>query len=411
MDRGAQDSNRNGDGVMNVHGTTAAGFEALRDAFAEGQKDDDGGAQLCVYRHGKKVIDLWAGRDKVKDRPYTDDTITVCFSVSKGAIATMAHMLAERGLLDFAAPIAKYWPEFAANGKAKITVADAMAHRAGLNSFDPDSTIGIHDLTHWTRCTEALAAMAPLWEPGSAMSYHALTYGYIVGEIIRRITGKTPGIFFAEEVAGPLGLDLWIGLPEREEPRVAPHFSDRPGLTGEQAAAMLGAFGIDTTTRNARAMLKGFVDMGGALDFINSREAHAAEIPAGNMIGDAASLARMYAATIGEVDGVRLLKAETVARAMQLQTEGLVAPGDFAKLPAPSPHRYGLGYQLTRTAAPLLGEGSFGHDGAGGRTGYAHPASGVAVGYVCNAMTWDGMTGPDPRWVPWTQALREAVGL
>jgi hypothetical protein len=129
------------------------------------------------------------------------------------------------------------------------------------------------------------------------------------------------------------------------------------------------------------------------------------------MIGNAASLARMYAATIGEVDGIRLLKPETVRHAMRWLTEGLAAPGDFAKLPAASPHRYGLGYQLTRMAAPMLGEGSFGHDGAGGRIGFAHPESGVAVGYVCNNMLWDGQTGPDDRWVPWTKALREVIGI
>jgi CubicO group peptidase (beta-lactamase class C family) len=395
--------------MMEVHGTTERGFESLRDAFAEGQKDDNGGAQLCVYRHGKKVVDLWGGRDKVKDRPYTDKTITVCFSVSKGATATMAHMLAERGQLDFEAPIAKYWPEFAANGKAKITVADALAHRAGLNAFDPDDNIGIKDMVDWNRCTDALAVMAPLWEPGSAMAYHALTYGFIVGEVIRRITGKTPGTFFAEEIAGRLGLDLWIGLPEREETRVAPHYIPQSTLNVEQITAMLGALGIDTTSRQARAMLKGAADLAGGLEFINSREAHAAEIPAANMIGDAASLARMYAATIGEVDGIRLLTANTVMHATKPQTEGLKAPGDFAKMPAPSPHRYGLGYQFTRMAAPMLGEGSFGHDGAGGRIGFAHPESGTAVGYVCNNMLWDGMTGPDARWVPWTKALKAIV--
>ncbi len=391
-------------------GFVERGYERVRDGFVEGQKNDSGGAQLCVYRHGKKVVDLWGGRDKIKDRPYTDETITVCFSVSKGATATMAHMLAERSLLDFDAPVAKYWPEFAANGKAEITVADVMAHRSGLNAYDPDDAPNIQDMTDWARCVEPLAAMAPLWEPGTAMSYHALTYGFIIGEIIRRITGKTPGTFFADAIARPLDLNLWIGLPAREEARVAPHFSDAGGLSAEQMSAFLGALGIDATTRNARAMLKGAVDISGGMAFINSREGHAAEIPAGNMIGDAASLARMYAATIGEVDGVRLLNDDTVRRAMVWQTEGLIAPGDFAKLPAPSPHRYGLGYQLTRMAAPMLGEGSFGHDGAGGRIGFAHPESGTAVGYLCNNMAWDGQSAPDARWVPWTEALMEIVG-
>lgn len=397
--------------MMDVHGTTAKRFESLREAFGQGQARDEGGAQLCVYQHGHRVVDLWAGRDKINHRPYTDQIITVCFSVTKGATATMAHMLAERGLLDFEKPVATYWPEFSANGKAKITVADVLAHRAGLNAFDPDSGITIYSTTNWNHCVEAIAAMSPLWEPGTAMSYHALTYGYIIGEIIRRITGKTPGTYFADTITRPLGLDLWIGLPEREEKRVAPHFADRHAPTAEQMTALLRAMGIDTTTRHARAMLKGAVDIAGGMSFINSREGHGAEIPAGNMIGNAASLAKMYAATIGEVDGVRLLGADTVRRAMRYETEGLTAPGDFARMPAPSPHRYGLGYQLTRSAAPMLGEGSFGHDGAGGRIGFAHPESGVAVGYVCNNMLWDGQSAPDDRWLPWTKALHEVIGI
>jgi CubicO group peptidase (beta-lactamase class C family) len=395
---------------MTVHGTTAAGFEVLRDAFGEGQAKDSGGAQLCVYAQGRKVVDLWTGRDKINDRPYTDETITLCFSVSKGATATMAHMLAERGLLDFETPVAFYWPEFAANGKAAITVADVLAHRAGLSSFDPDSWIAIRDLGDWTRCVDSLAAMKPLWEPRSAFSYHAVTYGFLVGELIRRVTGKMPGHFFAEEIARPLGLDLWIGLPAREEPRVAPFYSERQGLSAEQMTALLGGLGIDTTSRHARATLKTLADMSEGLAFLNSREGHAAQIPAANMMGTAASLARMYAATIGEVDGVRLLNPKTVSRATRFEIEGLNAPGDFARIPMMSPHRYALGYQLTRTAAPMLGDGSFGHDGAGGRIGFAHPATGIAVGYV-NNMAWDGMSGPDDRWVPWTRALRAALGM
>src|ERR1700761_3984891 len=168
---------------MDVGGFTARGYEGVRDAFASAQADDEGGGQLCVYRHGRKVVDLWTGRDKVNDRPYTDETIAMCFSVSKGATATMAHMLAERGLLDYGAPVAHYWPEFAANGKAKITVADTLAHRAGLNAFDPDNGPALSDMGDWKRCTEALAQMEPLWEPGSAFSYHALTYGFLVGEV------------------------------------------------------------------------------------------------------------------------------------------------------------------------------------------------------------------------------------
>lgn len=397
--------------MAGIGGSVDPGFETVREAFAQAQASDEGGAQLCVYRGGRKVVDLWAGRDIVNDRPYTDQTIAVMMSVSKGAVATCAHMLSERGLIDLDAPVAKYWPEFARNGKEAVTVSDLLSHRAGLTSFEPASGVGPRELLDWERCTTALAAMAPLWPPGTAYMYHAVTYGYLVGEVIRRVTGKMPGRFFADEIAGPLGLSLWIGLPGAEEHRVAPHFSRRPVMTLEQWTMLFKGLGIDTDDRVAQTMLHMVVGTGEAIAMINSREGHAAEIPAANMIGDAASLARMYAATIGEVDGVRLLQPQTIARAMRPQIEGLTAPGAFAMLPSPSPLRYGVGYQLTRAFAPMLGEGSFGHDGAGGRIGFAHPESGVAVGYVCNNMLWDGMSGQDSRWLPWTAALREAVGL
>ncbi|MEI9991822.1 MAG: serine hydrolase domain-containing protein [Rhizomicrobium sp.] len=397
--------------MSDVGGTVEPGFEKVREAFAEGQTADEGGAQLCVYRGGRKVVDLWTGRDTVKDRPYTDQTLAVMMSVSKGAVATAAHMLAERGLLDLDAPVTTYWPAFGRNGKEGVTVADLLTHRAGLSSFGAHSGVGPRELLDWDKCTEALAAMAPLWPPGTAFMYHAVTYGYLVGEVIRRVSGKTPGRFLAEEIAAPLGLDLWIGLAEAEEDRVAPYFSRRPGLTLEQWTMLLNGFGIDAQSPLARAMTHGLIGTAEAVAIINSREGHAAQIPAANMIGTAASLARMYAATIGEVDGVRLLQPRTVARAMAPRTEGLTVPGDFAKLPNPSPLRYGLGFQLTRSAAPMLGEGSFGHDGAGGRIGFAHPQSGVAVGYVCNNMLWDGMRGPDDRWVGWTAALKDVVGV
>jgi CubicO group peptidase (beta-lactamase class C family) len=171
----------------------------------------------------------------------------------------------------------------------------------------------------------------------------------------------------------------------------------------------MAGFGIDIESRLAKTMMHMLVSTDAAIQAFNDRAGHAAEVPAGNAIGDAASLARMYAATIGAVDGVRLLKPETMARARAPQTDGLKAPGDFAKLPNGDPQRLALGFELSRRAEPMLGDGSFGHAGAGGRMGFAHPQSGVAVGYVCNNMLWDGMTGPDSRWVPWTAALREAV--
>jgi CubicO group peptidase (beta-lactamase class C family) len=396
-----------GEVMSGIRGTVEKGFEPVREAFAQAQAPDVGGAQLCVYRHGKKVVDLWGGRDTVKDRPYTDQTLAVMMSCSKGAVATAAHMLSERGLLDLDAPVTKYWPEFGQAGKQDVPVSFLLSHRVGLNSFEPQSGVGPRELLDWQRCTSALAAMEPLWPPGTAYMYHAVTYGYLVGEVIRRVSGKMPGRFIADEISTPLGLELWIGLPAEQEHRVAPHFSDRPTMTLEQWKGLLEGLGIDSQSRVGKAMMHMIVGTDEAIQMINTREGHAAEIPAANMIGTARALAKMYAAAIGDVDGVRLLKRETMERARKPQTDGLKGPGDFAKLPNPDPQRLALGYELNRSIEPMLGAGSFGHAGAGGRLGFAHPESGFAVGYVCNNMLWDGIRGPDDRWLPWTKALNE----
>src|SRR5258708_13881583 len=162
--------------MRDVGGVVDKGFGGVRDAFAQAQAGDEGGAQLCVYRHGKKVVDLWAGRDRVNDRPYTDQTLAILMSCSKGAVATMAHMLVERGLLDLDAPVTKYWPEFGQAGKKDVPVSYLLSHRVGLTGFEPDSGVGPPDLFDWHRCTAAPAAMTPLWAPVTAYTYHSLTH-------------------------------------------------------------------------------------------------------------------------------------------------------------------------------------------------------------------------------------------
>src|SRR5260370_24659337 len=330
--------------MSKVDGMVEHGFEAIRDAFAEAEVKTEGGAQLCIYRQGKRVVDLWPGSDRVNDGPYTADTISIVMSCGKGVTATCAHLLVERGLLDLDAPVAHYWPEFAANGKANIPVSYLLSHRAGLPSFPPESGIALNEMLDWNRCVTALASMKPLWTPGTAFMYHQFTYGYLVGEVIRRITGKTVGRFFAEEVAGPLNLNLWIGLPENEEHRVAPVFSSAPL---DPVSAAMG-------------------------QFLNRRETHAAEIPSLNGIGNAHSLAKMYAAIIGELDGARLLNRNTVERARTPQTDGLpeIEPG-------PYPLRCALGYELSRTGSPLLGTRSSGPSGAGEVMGFVHTDRGI----------------------------------
>jgi len=390
-----------------VAGDVAAGFEPVREAFEKAQATDEGGAQLAVYRDGRLVVDLWAGSDPIGGRPFTGDSLTILMSVSKGLVATCANLLRERGMLDVDAPVAEYWPEFAAAGKDRITVAHLLSHRAGLSEFDPDA--GITDFLDWDRCVTALAEMAPLWEPGAYFRYHPLTHGYLTGEVIRRITGTTVGRFFATEIAEPLGLDLGIGLAETEEHRFVPQFTRSQAPTEAAITAGFTTAGVHATTRLARAVINSAVTLNHSTGDLNTRAAHVVELPAVNGIGNARSLARMYAATIGEVDGVRLLRPDTVDRAMVQLNAGLGAPPPLDLLPDNSPMRAALGWELSRGMTPMLGEGSFGHAGAGGRIGFAHPGLGVAVGYVCTNMAWDTTAGPDPRWTPWTAALHDIL--
>jgi CubicO group peptidase (beta-lactamase class C family) len=393
---------------MSASGYVARGYDGVREAFADAQSRDEGGAQLCVYRHGEKVVDLWAGRDKVNDRPYAQDSLTVIMSCTKAATATVVHRLAERGLIDYQARVTDYWPEFAAGGKGEARVWHLLSHSVGLPGLDPDSGVSVRDLLYPERHLPALEAMAPVWEPGASCHYHPITYGSLLNELVRRVTGKSVSQVLEAEIRAPLGLDFWIGLPAEYEPRVAPHFQAGPALGAEQLAALVTAMGVDTSTRLTRVVLHSFAQTGELIETMNNREARAAELPAGNGVADAASLAKMYAALIGEVDGVRLLKPETVETTRTLRTGAMSPAGDLGKLQLGEPLQYGLGYEMPRTLTPMLGPGSFGHAGAGGRIGFAHPESGVAAAYVANTMI-SVLNEPDPRW-SWMGELRKAVG-
>ena len=392
-------------------GTVAAGFEGVREAFLAAQRDDPGGAQLCIYRRGERVVDLWAGWDNANGRPYGERTIAVLMSCTKGVVATGVHILADRGLIDFDAPMARYWPAFGQAGKAAISVRQILSHTGGLMNYDPDRHMGPDEFFDFQLAARELETMAPLWEPGRAVMYHFITFGTLASELIRRVDGRRIGQFVAEEITGPLGADLWIGLPESEEPRRAPHSAQDASVGADAWRTLLAAAGCDLDDRLIRAFLDVAVSADAAITQINTNRAfRVAELPAGNAIADARALAKIYAALIGEVDGVRLISEAGMQTARQCQTEGLGPPGEMAKLRGAGGQPYGLGYELPSLVKPMLGPGSFGHAGAGGRMGFAHPESGTAVAYVCNTML-NSPTGPDPRWIGWTAALHAALGM
>ncbi|MEU6179562.1 serine hydrolase domain-containing protein [Streptomyces coeruleorubidus] len=200
-------------GMTTIHGEVTAGFEPVREAFAANfARHGDIGAAVCVYRDGRPVVDLWGGiSDSDTGRLWSRDTLQLVYSATKGATATAAHLLVQRGLLDLDAPVAEYWPEFAANGKADLPVRWLLTHQAGLAALD--RPVPLPEALAWEPMVAALAAQRPLWAPGTAHGYHGRTWGWLVGEVIRRVSGRTPGRFFAEEIAAPLGLDFFIGLP------------------------------------------------------------------------------------------------------------------------------------------------------------------------------------------------------
>ncbi|MHB1140041.1 MAG: serine hydrolase domain-containing protein [Microthrixaceae bacterium] len=393
--------------MVEIRGSVEPGFEQVRDAFADNfERHGDVGAAVTVYAEGRPVVDLTGGVT-TSETPYDDDTLQLVFSSTKGATALCAHLLVQRGLLDVDAPVTDYWPEFGAAGKGDIPVSWLLCHKSGL--VDTTRRLTVEEALDWDTVATALAESTPAWEPGTQHGYHAVTYGWLVGEVVRRVAGRSVGEFFAEEVAGPLGLEFWIGLPDEQVGRVSklipmgvPDGLGLPTPTPTPAEPSAGAL-------EAEAPAPGLIDLldlllgpdnlagralaapGGAFrdqDTWNEPRTWAAQIPAAGGITNARSLARMYAACVGEVDGVRLLDEATVAAAIEPRTEG---PDAVLMFPIP----FGLGFMRHSDMSPFLGGRGFGHYGAGGSVGFADPDRNLSFGYVMNQMQF-GLAG-DPR--------------
>lgn len=391
--------------MIEVHGEVEPGFEKVREAFAAnfdlepdafnamlGVDRCEVGAAFAVWHRGRKVVDLWGGEaDRRTGRPWAEDTLQLVFSSTKGVTAIAANLLAQRGELDLDAKVADYWPEFGQAGKEDIPVRWLLSHRAGLPWVDGDMTI--EQALDWDQVIDALEQQAPVWEPGSQHGYHATTFGWLVGEVIRRVDGRSIGRFVREELADRLGLDLWIGLPESEHHRVAPlEVIELP--TDPTMAAMVDEF-LGPESMLGRALFA----PGGAwrqegFGSFNLPDVWLAEIPAANCITDARSLAKLYAACVSAVPGadgepVRLFTDQAIEAAIERQTEGV----DHVILGMDM--QYGLGFNLPSELVQLGGHRSFGHYGAGGSVGFADPDAELGLGYVMNKM-FLGLTG-DPR--------------
>jgi CubicO group peptidase (beta-lactamase class C family) len=372
---------------MSTHGLCRPAFRAVGEEFERNFRErGEVGASVCVIHEGETVVDLWGGVvERTSGRPWERNTTGLVWSCTKGAVALCVHVLCARGRLDVNAPVASYWPEFAQAGKEAVTVRELLSHQAGLPALrEPLKPGGLFD---WDYVVERLAAEAPFWPPGTRQGYHALTFGYLAGELVRRVSGRPLDRFFREEVAGPLGLDFHLGLPEADEARVAPTIRPELPAKGEPVARWLGPAYGDLHSLQALVLKNnGGYYAGRAYE---SRAAHAAVLPSQGGIGNARALARLYAplALGGVFEGVRLLDADTAAAAGLVQSASAVDAVLLLGM------RFGLGFvkACDNRHGPagardslLLSEDAFGHPGMGGSLGFADPRARLAFGYTMN---------------------------
>ena len=373
--------------MLTIDGHCDPRFTGVREAFFRNFTErGDVGAAVCVYLDGARVVDCWGGHaDAARTRPWTADTIVSVASTTKGMVALCAHMLAERGKLDLDAPVARYWPEFAQADKQEIPVRWLLSHRAGLPAIRP--TLPAAALFDWSAMTDALAESRPWWTPGSQHGYHAITYGHLLGEVIRRIDGRTVGTFLRDEVTGPLHADFFIGVPEEIDARAAVVLPPPPPAEPTIWDTILA----DPDSVSGRT----FLNPPRTADLVNTRAWRAAEIPAANGHTSARGVARIYAALArgGELASVRLLAPATIDRAIVAQSSGRDAVLTL-------PTRFATGFMLAQPGGLFEcgpGRRTFGHPGRGGSIGFADPDARLGFGYVTNQYVTGTARHPDRR--------------
>ena len=354
-------------------------FKSVVDAFVENfERRDEVGANVVLTLEGRTVVDIWGGRKERGGDPWEKDTVSIVFSCTKGATALCAHMLADRGKLDLDAKVGQYWPEYAQNGKEETLVSMMLDHSAGQPHLRTKLKDGAY--YDYDYMVKLLEAETPFWQPGTRNGYHGVSFAWTVGELVHRAGGKRTGRFFADEVAGPLGLDFWIGLPEEIEPRVAPMIFAEP----DPAAASSKFTQAVLTDPDSPAHL--FLLNNGGANF-NSRAAHAAEIGSANGITNGRGLAGMYQPLAN--GGGKLVGPDTLARM------GRVAMATHEDATLLIPSRFALGFMKSMdnrkvpdapNSSCLLGDTAFGHVGMGGSIGFADPEARLSFGYNMNRM-------------------------
>jgi len=354
---------------MEIHGECDPQFSKVKETFEKlYQEDREIGSCFAVYKDGNPLVELWGGfQDKDKTKPWQKDNLVTVYSTTKGVAAFCIALAMEKGLLKYEEKVSTYWPEFASNGKEDITVGMLMSHQAGICSPE---TRNVDDYYNQNLMAEKLAGMTPIWEPGTASGYHSMTFGWLTSELILRVTGKSLGTFFREEVGDQHEIDFFIGLPESEDHRVAelvPFEIVRNENSEQQKIELTEA---QKSQRNSA----------GTLDIQNTKAWRQAEIPSANGQGNARGLAKFYSLIVPEDNSIKLLKDDTVNQMTTMQIEG-------RDLVLAVQVRWGVGFILNKHKV-IYGpvESAFGHSGYGGSCAFGDPENKIGVSYVMNRM-------------------------
>ena len=384
-----------------IEGTCDGRFEGVREAFARNfAESGELGASVAVALGGELVVDLWAGHvDRDRTQPWERDTLVLVYSSTKGVVSLAAHMLADRGLIDFEAPVADVWPEFAQAGKETLPLRYLLTHQAGLPVVDEELPLGAE--LEWDIMAGALSRQAPVWEPGEKTGYHAATFGWLVGEVIRRVDGRSVGTFIREEIAEPLGVEFLLGFGPEEDDRVSD--LNLAQVPAEELPSLAAAALLEPTSLAARAFN---IAPRGPNKGRNSRAYRGSEQPGSNGHTNARALATIYGAlgAGGAWQGQRLLSEEAIRLAGTPQLEG-------RDIILQTPVRRTLGFMMPVPGLPdPRGENAFGHAGMGGSLGFCDPDRGLGFGYAMNQMWTNTLAADDPRANGLAQAVYDSLG-
>ena len=375
---------------MAYEGFVADGWSEVAEAFAHNiDNREDIGAGVSVFHKGKCVVDIAGGYfDREATKPYTLDTLQLVFSTTKGVVATAVAICVERGLLSYEEPVSLFWPEFAAHGKEHVTVAQLLSHQAGL--YTVEGELSFEELLDWNTMVARLADTPPLFPVGSTHGYHAITFGWLAGELVRRVDGRNIGRFIAEEIANPLGGEIYVGLPERHEPRVSPINVGWPRTATDAPSTPAVPAQLPNKYLASALTVNGALNVKGGF---NRQDLHAAEVPGANGIANARSLAAMYSATFTETEtpngAVRLLNEDTRKKMTVQQTKD----GEV-DLCLQTQRTFAMGFVTPSEKLAFDAPGSYGHAGAGGSVSFADPGREMSFSYIMNRMKDSMFTDP-----------------